>query len=686
MRNLVVLYFMISTGLMAQGVNTCRAELKSDTLIVENQLIERKYFWNGGNIITCSLTDKISGKVWKTNTKKADLDFPGQSEVGEKSQFSAKIVPENAVTSAHLEAEITYTLDRLEIKRVLRVYPNCAVIACDLYYRGSTIAFWLQPGINLADMVNLEQLISNNTVTNAPVIEKLELPGKHWQLNAVEFSDITDRFNNLVHTEESISYRPNLYQGNLLFAHDKVSDEGIFILKEAPTSNVQLAYPGGDFLTEFGTFRVTGAGLNPTDLHPIEWRRGYGFVTGVYSGDESNRYKALRLYQRNLRTHKPGRDEMLMMNTWGDRGQDTRVRESFALAELEAGAKLGITHFQLDDGWQSGRSSNSALKGGSLNNIWDNKNYWEPHPEKFPNGLTPVLKRAKALGIEVCLWFNPSKDNSNEYWEKDADVLIGLYQKYGIRTFKIDGVNLPDKLAEVNFRKFLDKVSLNTNYNVVFNLDVTAGRRGGYHYFNEYGNIFLENRYTDWANYYPYSTLRNLWMLSKYVPPQNLQIEFLNKWRNVNKYPSNDPFAPKNYSFDYLFAITMFAQPLAWFEGTGLPAEAFSTGKLIKTYLLHNPEIQAGQIFPIGNEPNGKQWTGFQSIGNVKEGYILVFREDNVALKSSVKTWFSAGQRVSFTSVAGSGKSFDGQVLNGGQVEFELPLKNSFALYKYAIK
>ena len=62
---------------------------------------------------------------------------------------------------------------------------------------------------------------------------------------------------------------------------------------------------------------------------------------------------------------------------------------------------------------------------------------------------------------------------------------------------------------------------------VVFNLDLTAGQRYGYHYFNEYGNIFVENRYTDWSNYYPHWTLRNLWMLSRYVPPQNLQIEFM---------------------------------------------------------------------------------------------------------------------------------------------------------------
>jgi hypothetical protein len=40
-------------------------------------------------------------------------------------------------------------------------------------------------------------------------------------------------------------------------------------------------------------------------------------------------------------------------------------------------------------------------------------------------------------------------------------------------------------------------------------------------------------------------SFRNLWMLAGYVPTQNLQIEFLNKWRNAEKY-CNGLFAPKN--------------------------------------------------------------------------------------------------------------------------------------------
>ncbi len=680
-----LLFCLVAVCAHAQRIETCRAVLKNDTLVIENELIARRYSWNNGNLITRSLTDKKSEKAWIMTGTKPDLSLPGQTDNAQRATFSAKVIPQTSVAYEHLEAEITYTLDELEIKRVFRVYPTCAVIACDLYFRGKSNKVWLQTETNLADMINLEKLTASNAGSTMPVIENVVLPGKHWAIDAVEFFDVTDRFNNLVREVNALSYRPNLYRGNILFAHDPLTDNGLIFLKEAPASHVQLAYPGGDFLTEYGTFKVAGVGISPADLHPTEWRRGYGFVTGVYAGDAQNRDRVLREYQSKLRLMKPDRDEMVLMNTWGDRGQDTRVSEKFALAELEAGAKLGITHFQIDAGWQTSHLSDSTYRWNSLANIWKSKDYWVPRASRFPNGFAPVIKRGKELGIEVCLWFTPSADNSNENWEKDANVLIGFYKQYGIRTFKIDGVNLPDKLAEINFRKFLDKVSLETNYNAVFNLDVTAQRRGGYHYLNTYGNIFLENRYTDWTNYYPYTTLRNLWMLSKYVPAQNLQIEFLNKWRSLDKYSVNDVFAPKNYSFDYLFAITMFAQPLAWLEGTGLPAEAYSTSKLIKTYRQFNTKIHAGQIFPIGDVPSGQHWTGFQSIISEKEGFVLVFREDNTEAQKTVHTRLKAGTRVVFTPIAGNGKAFESRVLDDGNVLFTLPAKNSFGFYGYSV-
>lgn len=662
----------------------CNASLGGDTLLFENSCIARRFLWNDGNIITFSIENKATKQVWKCKAEKPDISLPGIGEKGQNGTFSVKKIPVGAISPEHLEATIISEIGSVEVMRVFRLYPACPAIACDLYLRGKANTPWVQSEINPSELQNVEKQMKDASGGTIPVTEKLELPGRHWKIETVEFHDVTDRFNNLVQEVSGISYFRTLFKGNLLFATDMVSGNGIFMLKEAPTSNAQLAYPGNDFLTEFGTIKMLGAGMNNYDLDPEQWTRAYGFVTGVWSDDETNRLVALRQYLKQVRLHQPDRDEMIMMNTWGDRGQDTRINEKFALAELDAGTKLGITHFQLDDGWQNGRSGNSAFQGGSFTDIWKNSDYWKPHPEKFPNGLAPLVEKGKESGIDICLWFNPSPDNNNANWEKDADALIWLYRTYGIRIFKIDGVKMPNKESEINFRKMLDKVVKTTNNVVVFNLDVTAGKRGGYFYFNEYGNIFLENRYTDWQNYYPWWTLRNLWMLSKYIPPQNLQIEFLNKWRNSEKY-GNDPFAPQNYSFDYLFAITMPAQPLAWFEATGLPEEAFFSAPVIKKYHELQSDFHNGNIFPIGDEPSGSSWTGFQSQKEGSDsGYVLVFREQNSVPVKEIKLPVLLAGKYKFEKILGEGQSFLIDVTEG-IVKFNLPKFNTYCLYIYSL-
>jgi alpha-galactosidase len=663
----------------------CSARLEGDTLILENSFIARRFLWNDGNIKTWSVEDKTSKRIWRCGALRPDMSFPGTDEKGQKGTFIVEKIPGGSISFEHLRATVCCTVGTVEVRRVFRLYPQCPAIACDLYLRGKANISWVQTESNPSELQNVEKQMKEAGEGKIPVIEKLDLPGRHWKINAVEFHDVTDRFNNLVRENSGISYSRTVFRGNLLFATNMISGNGIFMLKEAPTSNAQLAYPGNDYLTEFGTIKMLGAGMNNSDLDPERWTRAYGFVTGVWEGDETNRLIALRNYLQRIRIHQPGRDEMIMMNTWGDRAQDTRVNEKFALAELEAGAKLGITHFQLDDGWQSGRSGNSAFQGGSFTDIWKNPDYWMPDPVKFPHGLTPVVEKGKQLGIDICLWFNPSPDNHNGNWEKDAGALIRLYREYDIRTFKIDGVKMPDKESEVNFRRMLDKVAAATNNEVVFNMDVTAGKRGGYFYFNEYGNIFLENRYTDWKNYYPWWTLRNVWMLSKYIPPQNLQIEFLNKWRNQDKY-GDDPFAPGNYRFDYLFAITMPAQPLAWFEGTGLPEEAFLSASVIKKYRKIQADFHSGYILPVGDEPSGSGWTGFQSFkAGSDEGYILIFRERNNTTEKGIRMHKLFPGKYRFEKIIGEGGSFTSNIREN-LVTFSLPEMNSYTLYKYSMK
>ena len=660
----------------------CKVELKQDTLTIENSLIKRSWLWNNGNLITCKLEDKGNGQAWQLRNSQPDLSLPGEKKEGSDASIRAEEVPASLQYVHHLRATVEYKAGNLQVRKIFKVYPGCPAIACELYLKGQASQKWVKTFDNPADLQNIEKLTQNSQGGNVPVMEQLMLEGKHWQLEAVEFFDVTDRFNTLVRPVHALSYRDCLYRGNLLFAENTEKEAGFFMLKEAPTSNVQLYYPGGDYLVSEGTFRMVGLGVDSADIKTGGWTKAYSYVTGTYRSGEKQKRMALRNYQMRIRPFLEDRDEMVMLNTWGDRGQDTRVNEAFCLKELELAARLGVTHFQIDDGWQAGRSANSAY-GGSFKNIWDNPDYWTPDPGRFPNGLAPIVKRGKELGIEVCLWFNPSIQHDYADWQKDADALIALYEKYGIRTFKIDGTFFDNKLAESRLRSLYDRVMEATGWKAVLNLDATAGRRGGYFFFNEYGNIFLENRYTDWGNYYPYWSLRNLWMLSRYVAPQSLQIEFLNKWRNKEKY-AGDKFAPSTYSFDYLFAITMAAQPLAWFEASNLPDEAFPTGEVVKKYKTVQHDFHTGYVFPVGDEPSGKSWCGFQSVKD-KKGYFLLFRESSKEEAFDMDTFFEPGEQVEFTPLLGTGKAFRSIAGKDGRIRFSLSEPNSYVLYSYRV-
>lgn len=546
MKKLLIVLALACTLSSLYAQKTCYSELKGDTLVIGNECIERKFIWNDGNLVTYSLSDKANRKT--TFTVKQAPDFFISKDTREASKGACRVekVAATDIHPAYLKTIVTFSLGTLDIQRIYRIYDGCPAIACDTYLKGSVNSVFGGREENAADRKNIEFVEDMKSKSVTAILDQLYLKGQHWHAKAVEFWDVTDWNNNLLAERDVIAYRKNSYRGNLLFVRNGEEGTGFFFLKESPCSSVQLAYKGADFIAEFGKFMITGLGITEKNIQEDTWTRTYSCVTGVYGDGELQALTALRSYQKNIRRHFRNRDEMVMMNTWGDRSQDTKVNEAFCLQELERAAKLGITHFQIDDGWQVGKSPNSAVAKGSFKNIWDNKDYWKPDPVKYPRGLAPIVKKGKKLGIEIGLWFNPSVQNDFVDWEKDAETLIGLYREYGIRIFKIDGLTIPTKKAEINLRNLFDKVLAETDNKVMFNLDATASRRGGYHMFNEYGNIFLENRYTDWQNYYPYWTLRNLWMLSKYVPAEKLQIEFLNKWRNTEKY-GDDPFAPHRY-------------------------------------------------------------------------------------------------------------------------------------------
>ena len=174
-------------------------------------------------------------------------------------------------------------------------------------------------------------------------------------------------------------------------------------------------------------------------------------------------------------------------------------------------------------------------------------------------------------------------------------------------------------------------------------------------------------------------------MLSKYVPAEILQIEFLNKWRNPDKYPTGDPFAPVNYSFDYLFAVTMAGQPLAWMEAANLLEEAFATGSLIKEYRSMQHAFHQGTILPVGEEPSGRSFTGFQSVISPYEGFLLLYRESTPESTRIIDTWLPEGTDVQLIPVLGDTGQTQMSVAENGRIRVSLRNPDSFAMYRYKI-
>lgn len=677
---LTIIIGFIPAFVEAQGY----ARLQGDTLKLGNSMMERVFLWNGGDLKTIRIINKQNGHILDASGDNPDmLIVKGNACEGSLKQ---KDIPADGMHPSYHQVDVSYRIGGLWIRRCFNIYPNTPAIACNTYLKGALSPFEQEEKTFGADRKNIESASDLHVRAKVPVLDGFYLNGFHWKSRAVEFYDYTDWNDNLVIERDFIPYHENSYRGNLLLCNNILSLDGFFILKEAPCSSTQLEYPGYDFKVEFSSFKVTGWGIKPSDITPGHWTRAYGVVLGIYTGNEREGLMALRFYQKMARYQKRENDEMIMLNTWGDRSQDSKITESFCLSELDKANRLGITVFQLDDGWQIGKSPNSKVAKGSFKNIWKNQNYWKPDPAKFPHGLRPIVKKAKQTGIRIGLWFNPSIQNDFADWQRDADAILSLWKEYGITIFKIDGLQISNKRAEENLRHLFDKVVNESRQEIIFNLDATAGRRGGYHMFNEYGNIFMENRYTDWGNYYPFHTLRNLWQLSKYIPAERIQVEFLNKWRNTDKYPSVDVFAPSHHSFEYLFAITMAGQPLAWMEASNLPEEAFPIGSLIKKYRKFQSDFHRGVILPVGEEPSGRSWTGFQSIQEQGNGYILIFREDNERNSGRIKTWLTPGTRYSLYPIVGNGNQREIQVDEQGCSTFSLPNKNEFTLYQYTLQ
>jgi alpha-galactosidase len=488
-------------------------------------------------------------------------------------------------------------------------------------------------------------------------LENLLLSPQHLRLLQVNLMDQTDNHNELVQENEwmLLNERDLELPGNLFVLENPTTGEGLVFVKFAPLPHSRPVKSAFDCQVNARERQVRFTG------------QGYPFTLLAYSGGSAGCTAVLQDFQRQLRRYQPDRDGLFLSNTWGDRSRDARVTGQFLLKEIEAGARLGVDVIQIDDGWQNGRTANSANPtNGAWESFWsDNADFWQPNAQRFPHGLIPVAKEVRAHGMKFGLWFGPDSAGGCTNWNRDAERLLQLHRKEGVNYFKLDSVKLTSTTAVKNFRSMVDRLLAESDGNITVDLDVTAGTRPGYFGIPQCGPVFVENRYTDWQNYWPHLTLRNLWKLSHYIDPVRLRMEFLNNTRNTQLY-GDDPLAPARYSPDTLFATVMFASPLGWFEVSNLPEDyQRSVGDLVKIWKQERTKLFSGHILPIGEAPDGKCWTGFASVSkDAKSGYVLIFREQNPSTEWSLDLKMFSGGSKHITKLAGQG----GALVSGGRL------------------
>lgn len=593
----------------------CRAALNGATLTVENSRIRRRFTLRPEGLLPTEVRDLRSGAVFSQEKGSAPV-IPSGFAPDESPSLRLSGSPDGKGFSV----SVSYEEGDCSAEFRFFLAPKLPFVRLERTFHGD----WSFPKEESSAASSPDGIeLAENAAASEDVIDAVPLPGKHWDLETTILFDQTDRHDTLARSIREPLYTSARERGNLFLFANRLTNRGLLLIKESPTVLNRLNQYPADLSVSDGTARLLGSGL-PEGGSGKDFK-SYGSTVGVGDCDRIfSEYK--RFYQAQW-TSIP-ETAFSMSNTWGDRHQDLAVCDSFIRKEIDAAASIGIDFVQIDDGWQKGRTANSARKKG----VWEgyyasDPDFWKPDPDKFPEGLKPLSAYAASKEVKLALWFSPDSSRDFKNWKRDASTLLELWRKCRITAFKLDGVKLRTKAAERNYLSLLSRVTEESKGVIAFQQDITAEDRTGYLWQKQYGTLFVENRYTAWGNYYPHNTLRNLWTLSRFFPARKFQFELLNNRLNREQYP-NDPLAPEKVDIRYELAAVFFANPLFWMELQHLtPEDQKALGSLLSVWKSCRKELADAEIIPIGRIPSGASVTGFQADCGNGSGYLLLFRE-----------------------------------------------------------
>ena len=190
-----------------------------------------------------------------------------------------------------------------------------------------------------------------------------------------------------------------------------------------------LAWSGSWRITveqdQLDAVRVTG-GFNPFDfgyvLHPGQSLETPVFYAGYSAHGLGGASRLLHHFEiAHILPHRVGEGDTaapkprpVIYNSWEATGFNVTEQGQIVLAEKAAA--LGVDRFVMDDGWFGQRKDDHAGLGD-----------WYVNPQKFPNGLKPLIDKVHALGMDFGLWVEPEMVNpDSDLYRKHPDWVLNF--------------------------------------------------------------------------------------------------------------------------------------------------------------------------------------------------------------------------------------------------------------------
>ena len=668
------------------------AKIENDQLILNTGKVERRWTLTDAGLQTISLTDLSNKKNWITSPSKADWNYKGYTSKGELTNITAKVSDDQGFASEHIELTAEFKYPDVAVKYIVWAYPNSMGFRTQLKIKAlkeldikNKLKYDITHKHDEYNKTNSSQVLTGET-------EHLSIDTTGLTKRGIGYYNHTQGRNK---AKTPLILEEVVKDGILGWASvvSLESDQGgLMIVKESHKCVNQAGVNTGVFDIKKNSIASTGWGILPQDL--TNKYQGYWANWTILNKarKQSQRELAIKEFDRTRYPIDPERDIYIMANTWGSgeskNWSQSAAREENVLVEIDSQKDLGIDAQQVDDGWQGWMTYGKhwrpvpkldfkEMMRHKKKDSEDGEKYAKNAKvyDMYPQGWGKIKQHAKDQNIRLGLWAHARIPLEDLKWNFD---------EAGFKSYKIDFVNASNF---TNLNNIVDKIrqfALYTNHKIRVNWDVTEHPpRIGYYFGREYGNIYLENRKTKQPHnvvYIPHLVLRDAWQLSKYNNLNKFQISVQNGDR-CNKEVSD----AHKHRHDYMVAQTLMGSPIFFQETHYYSDEAREQIRpLLKAYRAVRDEMYKGYVFPIGDKPDNKSWSGFQNYNsNSSTGFLTVFRQiENKESQKSLKLKFLAGEKIMLTNLM-TGKEEIITVGPEGEVKFSIERSADFLFCKY---